>query len=152
MKTKIHTLVKHSSMAASCVAASIAHASTDYGPAIWNPPSGCTKYYSSGYGHSFAVIHDMEGYYLSSISLLRSCSSTVSVFYAVSGGHDVAAGQITQMVRESNYAWHVGCWNKYMFGTEHEGFYNNPVWFTDGMYNATIGLQKHLAEAYGIAK
>src|SRR5207248_3266502 len=86
------------------------------------------------------------------ISLLRSCSSTVSVFYAVSGGHDVAAGQITQMVRESNYAWHVGCWNKYMFGTEHEGFYNNPVWYTDGMYNATIGLQKHMAEAYGIAK
>src|SRR2546429_2246516 len=94
----------------------------------------------------------MEGYYLSAISTLRSCSTTVSVHYAVSGGHDVAAGQITQMIRDANYAWHVGCWNKYMFGTEHEGFAANPAWFTDAMYNATIPLQNHLAAAGGIPK
>src|SRR5262245_58642692 len=77
-------------VALTSIVAGFASASPDYGPAIWNPPSGCTKYYTSGNGHHFCVIHDMEGYYLSSVSLLRSCSSTVSVYYAVNGKKDTS--------------------------------------------------------------
>src|SRR5206468_2253256 len=55
------------------------------------------------------------------------------------------AGQITQQVRDSQWAWHASCWNKYMYGTEHEGWESNPAWYTDAMYNATIPLQNHLA-------
>src|SRR6476620_4254539 len=100
MKIKIQTHLKNSvALASALAAASTAQASSDYGPAIWNPPSGCTKYYTSGYGHKFHVVHDMEGYYLSSVSLLRSCSSTVSVHYAVNGKKDASsdspAGEIT---------------------------------------------------------
>jgi len=131
-------------------------ASGDYGPAIWNPASGCTKYYTSGYGHHFVVIHDMEGYYLSSISYLNNCSVSASVHYLVNGQQDTStdhpAGEITQSVAEANYAWHAGCWNRYMFGTEHEGFASNPAWYTDAMYNATGPLQKHLCDVYGIVK
>src|SRR6266568_1222765 len=155
MKSKTHTLIKSAALALSAIsAASVAYASSDYGPAIWNPPSGCTKYYSSGYGHHFCVIHDMEGYYLSAISTLRSCSTTVSVHYAVNGKQDTSsdapAGEVTQMVNDANYAWHVGCWNQWMFGTEHEGFVSNPAWFTASMYRASERLQRHLALAGGI--
>src|SRR5205085_191172 len=102
MKTKTHTLLKSSALTCSAIVAAIsAQASSDYGPAIWSP--GCSgHYYTSGYGHKFHVCHDMEGYYLSSISRLQSCSTTVSVHYCVNGLKDTstdhAAGEITQIV------------------------------------------------------
>jgi hypothetical protein len=155
IKPLIH-LKNSAALAGVLVSVSSVLASSDYGPAIWNPPSGCTKYYTSGYGHKFHVIHDMEGYYLSSVSLLRSCSSTVSVHYAVNGKQDTstdaAAGQITQMVLEADYAWHVGCWNRYSTGTEHEGFASNPAWYTETMYQASAGITKHVADKFGYAK
>src|SRR5436190_1243707 len=44
----------------------------DYPSAHWNPPA-CVKYYTSGNGHQFCVIHDMEGYYQASVSYLNRC-------------------------------------------------------------------------------
>src|SRR5256885_1863768 len=121
----------------------------DYAPAHWVPPS-CTKWYNSGNGHQFCVIHDMEGYYEAAISYLNRCdldtngnfNVSASVYYLVNGlkngadedGHgegntgDAAPGDITQSVRESKYAWHVRCWHYWMFGTEHEGFGSSPIW------------------------
>ena len=141
-------------------------AQPDYGPAHWVPPTGCDKWYTSGNGHNFCVIHDMEGYYWTSISYLNTCSVSASVHYLVNGlqngsdtsGHkenrpsDPAAGDITQSVREQNYSWHATCWNKYMFGTEHEGFVSNPVWFSEEMYQASAGLHRHLCDTYSIPK
>ena len=130
-------------------------ASTDYGPAVWYP-CGCTKWYTGGNGHHFVVIHDMEGYYLGSRSYLATCSVGASVHYLVNGKKDTtsdhAAGEVSQSVREAYYAWHVGCWNTYMAGTEHEGFASNPAWYTDAMYNATIPLQLHMVNHFGIPK
>src|SRR5262245_55828759 len=139
MKSKTKNLIQALAITAiPSLVISTSRASGDYGPAIWNPP-GCVKYYTSGAGHQFHVVHDMEGYYLSSISLLRSCSSSVSVHYAINGvqdaGSDAPAGEITQMIAEANYAWHVGpCWNTHCTGTEHEGFAGNPAWYTEAMY------------------
>ena len=104
----------------------------------------------------------MEGYYLDSISYLNRCDTNTngvynvdaSVYYLVNGlqngtdnlGHaenhpnDPVAGDITQSVRESDYAWHVRCWNDYMFGTEHEGFVSTPAWYSEAMYQASAGL------------
>jgi N-acetyl-anhydromuramyl-L-alanine amidase AmpD len=137
------------------IAAPIAmQASTDYGPAIWKWPA--CNYSTSGYGHSFCVIHDMEGYYASSMSYLSHCSTSASIHYGVNGKKDTStdnpAGEIAQGVREAYYAWHVRCWNHYMWGTEHEGFASNPAWYTDAMYNATIGLQTHLMNKNGKPK
>src|SRR5207249_8035230 len=99
-------------------------AQPDYPTAHWVPPS-CTKWYTSGNGHHFCVIHDMEGYYYSSISYLNNCSVSASVYYLCHSDYDTTEGaplgDITQSVREAYYAWHVGCWNTWMFGTEHEG-------------------------------
>jgi len=131
-------------------------ASTDYAPAHWVPaPSG--YYYTTGFGHRFVVIHDIEGYYLSCISMLSQPNSRqVSINFVANGKKDTstdhAAGEITQMVREAYYAWHVRCWNQYMVGTEHEGFASNPAWYTEAMYVASGALQDHLSTHYGVAQ
>ncbi len=137
------------------IASGDAFASTDYGPAIWNQAySG--HWYTSGNGHKFHVIHDMEGYYLSTISYFKQSGTSASVHYCVNGlkdsSSDSPAGEITQMVRESYYAWHVLCWNTHCTGTEHEGFASNPAWFTEAMYQASAGISRHLAEKFGYGK
>ncbi len=138
----------------------------DYPPALWNQAYP-GHWYTSGHGHYFCVIHDMEGYYESTISYFQQPmqgSSYASVYYCVNSlqngsdthGHaennpnDAPAGEITQMVREQYWAWHVSCWNTYMFGTEHEGFVNSPVWYSEAMYQASAGLQSHLCSTYNI--
>src|SRR4051812_472851 len=155
MKTNIYQILKYSSVPLSVgVAISAAHASADYGPAIWNP--NCGQYNISGSGHKFHVVHDMEGYYLSTISHFKSCSTTSSVHYCVNGKKDAtsdaAAGEITQMVIESNYAFHARCWNNHCTGTEHEGFASNAAWYTEAMYQASAGITAHEAAKFGYAK
>ena len=91
----------------------------------------------------------MEGYYATTISMFTGCGWTASsVHYAVNGVKDAtsdyAAGEVTQFVLEAYYAWHACCWNTHSFGTEHEGFETNPAWYTEAMYQATSGLQRHL--------
>ncbi len=148
---------------------SIGQAQPDYPPALWNQAYP-GHWYTSGNGHYFCVIHDMEGYYEATISYFQQptqggTNSFASIYYCVNGiynGKDTAhshtgdtpadglAGEITQMVREQYWAWHVLCWNTYMFGTEHEGFVDSPVWYTEAMYQASAGLQRHLCSNYGI--
>ena len=167
MKSKTSSLGRTSPLLAKSVAGVLlgtlaagvsVQASTDYGPAIWRA-CGCTKWNTSGSGHRFYVIHDMEGYYAYNISAsggLRSCGVSVSVHYAINGKKDTtsdyAAGEITQMVRDAYYAWHARCWNGYSLGTEHEGFVSNPAWFTEAMYQASGTLVRSKCDKYGIAK
>jgi hypothetical protein len=128
-------------------------AQPDYAPAIWRPAYP-GHWYTSGNGHHFLVIHDMEGYYLSTISYFQQSGTQASINYCVNGlkdnSSDSPAGEISQMVREFNYAWHAICWNTWMAGTEHEGFVSNPAWYTEAMYQASSGLQRHMASGYGI--
>jgi hypothetical protein len=137
--------------------AAVTNASSDYGPAIWHPICNA-NWYTSGYGHKFYVIHDMEGYYAGVVSWFSQCSmSSASVFYATNGKSDAASdadpGEITQLgVREANYAWHACCWNQHSTGTEHEGFRNNPAWYTEAQYLASSGITRHVANKYGYAK
>ncbi len=123
-------------------------------------------WYTTGYPKDFVVIHDMEGYYLSTITYFQQSGTQASIFYCVNGlqngsdshGHyennpgDAPAGEITQMVEEKYWAWHVLCWNKYMFGIEHEGFVNDPAWYSDAMYKASAKLTSYLCDKYGIPK
>src|ERR1044071_2294274 len=135
-------------------AVSAVQASTDYGPAIWHAICNA-HWYTSGSGHKFHVIHDMEGYYASTIPYLQQSGTTVSIHYCVNGQKDAtsdyAAGEVTQMVRDAYYAWHVLCWNQHCTGTEHEGFASNPAWFTDAEYQASAGLTKNLGNKFGWA-
>jgi hypothetical protein len=128
-----------------------AQASTDYGPAVWNP---LPNYYTSGNGHKFHVVHDMEGYYHSVYSVLKN--QGLSVHYATNGkkdsSTDAASGAISQFVRDSHYGIHARCWNTHSTGTEHEGFASNPAWFTEEQYVASAGITAHLSAVFGWAK
>src|SRR5436190_1969287 len=149
------TQMKTSALVLGALACVSAYASTDYGPAVYRPMSGCSKWYTTG-SRKFVVCHDMEGYYASTISYLNNCSVSVSIHYMVNGKKDASsdymAGEIDQQVREAHWAWHARCWNQYSLGTEHEGFANNPAWYTEAMYQATFALQEHLCDAYSITK
>src|SRR5688572_19364433 len=107
-----------------CASAQATRASTDYAPAIWRPAFK-NHWYKTGNGHKFVVIHDMEGYYWTTISYFQQASTQVSSHYCTNGkkdnSSDSAPGEVTQMVREAHYGWHALCWNTHSFGTEHEG-------------------------------
>ena len=136
---------------------SAAQASTDYGPAIWHPICNA-NWYTTGFGHKFHVVHDMEGYYATTVAWFDNCSMTsASVHYATNGKKDAtsdaAAGEVTQLgVREAQYAWHARCWNQHSTGTEHEGFVSNPAWYTEAQYQSSALLTRHLADKFGFAK
>jgi hypothetical protein len=154
MKKNTNTKVVAAVLCAGTVA-NIASASTDYGPAIWRPVcSG--KWNTSGSGKKFYVIHDMEGYYLTGISYIQRCDISVSIHYAINGkvdtSSDAAPGEVSQLVSDVYYAWHARCWNNHSMGTEHEGFMNNPAWFTTQMYDASALLTSSKASKYGFAK
>jgi N-acetyl-anhydromuramyl-L-alanine amidase AmpD len=141
----------------SLIGASTALATSDYGPAIDRMITDCTKWYTTGYGHKFCVVHDMEGYYYTGTSYLRRCDISASCHYTVNGLTDSSdngapPGQIAQLVSEANYAWHATCWNRYSLGVEHEGFVSNPAWFTEDMYQASALLFRHFCDKFSIPK
>ena len=130
-------------------------AQPDYPEADW-VPAYPGHWYTTGYARDFVVIHDMEGYYISVLSYFQQSGTQASAHYCINGlqdnANDSLAGDIAQMVEEQYWAWHALCWNRYSYGIEHEGFANNPAWFSPEMYIASARLTKHLCDAWGIPK
>lgn len=137
----------------------------DYPLAKWNPA------YSGNFGtqlisQKFVVIHDVEGSYLGCISWFQNPSAQVSSQYVLNshpngvnastkspnGTPDAPVGEVTQMVEEKYRAWHVGCWNSYMIGIEHEGYYNVTGWYTPECYESSSNLVRYLCDKYNIPK
>lgn len=122
--------------------------STDYPPALWTAAS--TSNYSvgrSGVLVSAVTVHDVEGSYAGCISWFQNPAASVSAHYVARSSD----GQITQMVLESNKAWHVGSENGYTIGIEHEGYVSTPAWYTTAMYNGSAALVRDIcASGYGI--
>src|SRR4029453_16879085 len=90
--------------------------------------------------------HMMQGYYGGTISWFKNCANGVSAHYLLRSSD----GQITQMVRESDMAWHVRASNPYTIGLEHEGWVHEPAWYTTAMYNASSALTRRISERFGI--
>jgi N-acetyl-anhydromuramyl-L-alanine amidase AmpD len=88
-------------------------------------------------------IHVTEGTYTSAINWFRNDASNVSAHYVIRSSD----GQITQMVREKDIAWHAGYWdwNVKSIGIEHEAYVNNPAWYTDAMYRSSAALTRNIA-------
>jgi hypothetical protein len=121
--------------------------SADYGPAIWNPAASCNYSSRSGTAVSAVTVHTVQGSYAGCISWFQNCSASVSAHYVARSSD----GQITQMVLESQKAWHVGSHNPYTIGIEHEGYINNASWYTTAMYNGSAALVRDIcASGYGI--
>jgi hypothetical protein len=120
----------------------------DYPNAIWNPASGAN--YSPGRtsGITNVVIHVTQGSYAGTISWFQNPDAQVSAHYVVRS----ADGEITHMVADADTAWHARSGNPYSIGIEHEGFVDDPSWFTDAMYRSSAALTSWLCDNYGLAK
>ncbi|MCS6933550.1 MAG: N-acetylmuramoyl-L-alanine amidase [Chitinophagales bacterium] len=120
--------------------------SADYGPALWNPAASCNYGTGRSATISSVAIHTVEGSYAGCISWFKNCNAGVSAHYVVRSSD----GQITQMVLESNTAYHVAGHNSYTIGIEHEGYVNQSGWYTTALYNASANLVKDICSDYSI--
>ncbi len=121
--------------------------SSEYGPAIWNPAPSCNFSSRNGTAISHITIHTIQGTYAGAISWSQNCASNVSFHYVLRSSD----GQVTQMVLEADKAWHVGSENPYTIGYEHEGYVDDPSWYTEAMYQSSADLSKDICNSgYGI--
>lgn len=101
------------------------------------------------------VIHAMQGFYTSTISMFQKPVSKVSAHYLIS-----KAGDITQMVKTNDRAWHVGNANGFTIGIEHEdgsiidkkflNCINDPNWITTSELSASVDLCAALCKKFNI--
>lgn len=130
---------------------SVAWAQADYPSALWNPAyigNYSTSNRPSTYPISYVVIHIMEGTYNGSISWFQNPSSNVSAHYMIRSSD----GQITQMVREKDIAYHAGVtlYNQRGIGIEHEATSSSASWYTDSMYWSSARLTRYLLNKYSV--
>lgn len=119
--------------------------SVDYGPALSNFTT-CNYSSRGGVGITMVAIHDVEGSYAGCISWFKNCSASASAHYVMRSSD----GQVTQMVLESNKAWHIGSENPYTLGIEHEGYNNNASWFNTTLLTASAALVRDMCADYSI--
>ncbi|WP_420822061.1 N-acetylmuramoyl-L-alanine amidase [Streptomyces avicenniae] len=120
--------------------------SEDYPPARWVPAH--SENYRAGRTQeiSAVVVHVTQGSYAGSISWFQNPDSEVSSHYVIRSSD----GEVTQMVRDADTAWHAKAGNAYSVGIEHEGWVDDPAWFTDVMYRSSAALTRYLADRHGI--
>ena len=116
---------------------------SDYPQAIWDPAAEC-NFSTRTDPVSAVVIHDAEGSYAGCISWFKNCDAQVSAHYVIRSSD----GQVTQMVREADKAWHARSANAYTIGIEHEGYASNPDYFTDAMYRSSADLVHNICSRY----
>lgn len=108
--------------------------------------------YSEGRGKPIdtVVVHTVQGSYASCISWFQHQDVQSSAHYVVRSSD----GEITQMVRNGDTAWHAGNWdvNQRSVGIEHEGFVDQPQWLTDALYRSSANLTRWLADSFAIPK
>ncbi|MCQ2286077.1 MAG: N-acetylmuramoyl-L-alanine amidase [Bacteroidales bacterium] len=125
--------------------------SVDYGNALWKPAGICNYVTMNSRQISSVAIHYTSGSYAGAIAWFQNCSyngvgAQASAHYIVRSSD----GQITQMVREKDKAWHVGSENGYTIGIEHEAYGDIKSYFTDEMYSASAALVRDICTRNGI--
>ena len=98
-----------------------------------------SDYSRTGSDINYVVIHTVQGSYAGCISWFQNSSASVSAHYVVRSSD----GQVTQMVKEEDVAWHAGNWtyNTESVGIEHEGYIDQPeTYYTDAMYQGSAKL------------
>ncbi|MER6206246.1 N-acetylmuramoyl-L-alanine amidase [Streptomyces sp. NPDC001642] len=125
----------------------------DYPPAEWQPAS--TSNYTasnrpSTYPLDYVVIHVTQETYPNTLSIFQNPRKKVSAHYLVRS----ADGHVAQCVREADIAWHAGNWdyNTRSIGIEHEGWVDQPQWFTNALYEQSAKLTAAICTKYGLPK
>ena len=96
------------------------------------------------------VIHVTQATYTSTLGIFHDPRKNVSAHYVVRS----ADGHIAQCVREHDIAWHAGNWdyNTRSIGIEHEGWVDQPGYFTKALYEESARLTAAICARYGIPK
>ncbi|HTE56096.1 MAG TPA: N-acetylmuramoyl-L-alanine amidase [Kofleriaceae bacterium] len=135
----------------------------DYPPAIWHASPNFNSR-PSGTGAELVVIHTCEGNYAGCWSWLANSASGVSAHYVVA-----EFGEVSQLVRESNRAWHiaasydcslndnVNCGrngqssNNFTIGIEHGGFASQSS-FPGAQIDASAALACDISRDWGMPR
>ena len=107
-------------------------------PVTWQPGvDHYTKAHRQPGDIRYIVIHTTEGSADGAAAWFQNDKSHVSSHYVVS-----RSGEIVQLVRQRNIAWHAGNWavNTTSIGIEHEGVTDDPGGYTDAEYRASARL------------
>ena len=132
--------------------AQLAAFSQDYSPAYWVPahPSNYTSANRTAGQIDTIVIHTMQGYYASAITWFSKPDTHASAHYLIRSKD----GQITQMTRNKDIAWHAGHWdtNTRSIGIELEGFVEDGSWYTEAAYQSAARLVNYLTTLYHIPR
>lgn len=133
---------------ASCLAC----AQPDYPGAPWAPANSGNYTNSSrpsSYSITSVIIHTVQGSYSGCISWFQNPSADASAHYVVRRSD----GEVTQMVRDEDIAWHAGNWtvNTRSIGIEHEGYVSDPNNYTTAMYQGSAALVRWLCRRYNFS-
>ncbi|MGW6054908.1 N-acetylmuramoyl-L-alanine amidase [Streptomyces sp. NPDC055189] len=125
----------------------------DYPLAEWVPAS--TSNYTAAnrpatYPVDYVIVHVTQETYADTLAIFQNSAKKVSAHYVVRSKD----GRIAQCVRERNVGWHAGNWdyNTRSIGIEHEGWVDQPEYFTDAMYEQSALLTAAICDKYDIPK
>ncbi|MCS0604120.1 N-acetylmuramoyl-L-alanine amidase [Streptomyces sp. LP11] len=93
------------------------------------------------------VVHVTQGGYASAVKVFQDPAHGAAAHYIVRED-----GQVTQLIRELDVAFHAGDreYNERSVGIEHEGFVTDASSFTDAMYTASARLTAAVCGRYGM--
>ncbi|GAB7029749.1 N-acetylmuramoyl-L-alanine amidase [Streptomyces sp. NPDC021749] len=127
------------------------HRGDGYPPVEWVPAS--TSNFTAAnrpdqYPIDMIVIHVTQETYKDALRLFQDPRHKAAAHYVVRS----ADGHLAQCVRERDVAWHAGNWdcNTRSIGIEHEGWIDDPTWFTDALYEHSARLTAAVCDRYGI--
>ena len=138
-------------------------AATDYPGAIWRASPNYNS--RGGTPVSLVVLHSCEGNYAGCWGWLANSAAGASAHYVVKEN----GAEITQLVRESNRAWHVAAayecsragnvqcnrngvsTNTFSVGIEHAGFASQASW-QNGLIEASTKLTCDITKGHGIPR
>ncbi|MFC8225301.1 N-acetylmuramoyl-L-alanine amidase [Streptomyces sp. NPDC057287] len=128
-------------------------AETDYAGAQWFPASASNYTPASGpsaHAVDLVVIHVAQQTFSQTVGIFQNPAKQVSAHYVVRSGD----GFVAQCVRERDIAWHAGSWdhNTRSIGIEHEGWIDQPAYFTHTMYERSARLTADICDRYDLPK
>ncbi|KQZ19888.1 MULTISPECIES: N-acetylmuramoyl-L-alanine amidase [Streptomyces] len=128
-------------------------AGTDYSSARWAPASPSNYTVSgrpSGQSVDLVIVHVAQQTFTQTVGIFRNPVKQVSAHYVVRSGD----GFVAQCVGEEHIAWHAGNWdyNTRSIGIEHEGWVDEPGYFTPAMYERSAQLTADICDRHGLPK
>jgi N-acetyl-anhydromuramyl-L-alanine amidase AmpD len=138
----------------------------DYAASIWRASPNYSARPAGDIGKvGMIIIHSCEGAYAGCWGWLVNSQSGVSAHYVVKED----GNEISQLVKESNKAWHIGsnyacnlnsnveCWrngynsNNFTVGIEHAGFANQASW-NSNLINKSAQLVCDITKGHGVPR